>query len=103
MSFLRIPVSLDTPSYRLRCTLSGVEYVFRFDWNGRADRWYLDLLTVDLLPIARGLKLIALYPLLQRSVSPLRPPGDFFVFATRTPGFSDLGRSATLLYVEPGS
>lgn len=96
--FIRIPLSPETPSSRLRCTLDGVDYAMRVDYNGGEDRWYLDLLTVDGIPIVLGLKLLPGQDMLDRLVSDLRPAGSLLLIAPDAAGYQDIGRIAHLVY-----
>lgn len=100
---LEIPIAVDVPLYTERVTLDGKEYLLRFDWNGREGRWYLDIGTVSEVWILRGLKLVANWPLLRKSVDPRKPPGslmavDFSDSGGEPPDFYDLGRRVKLLY-----
>lgn len=39
----QIPARNDLPSYRFRITLSGVIFTLVFQYNGRMDRWIVDI------------------------------------------------------------
>lgn len=104
---IEIPVALDTPLYTQRTTLDGREYQLRFDYNGREDRWYLDILTVDGQKLVTGIKLIGNWPLLRRFTDPRLPPGnlvavDFSPLEGEPPGFAELGRRVLLTYFPKG-
>jgi hypothetical protein len=62
------------PYYSERVRLDGRDYVLRFAWNEREERWYLSFLTGSEEPILMGIKLIANWPLL-----------DSYRFDTRLP------------------
>lgn len=100
---IEIPVALDTPLYVERTTLDGREFQLRFDYNGREDRWYLDIITVDGQNLAMGIKLVANWPLLRRFTDPRLPQGnlmaiDFSPLQGQSPGFADMGRRVLLTY-----
>lgn len=100
---VEIPVSLDIPLYTERVTLDGKEYLFRFDWNGREGRWYLDIGDIDENWIVTGIKIIANWPLLRRLVDPRKPPGDllavdYSALGGEPPALTDLGRRVKLIY-----
>ncbi len=89
-----------------RTSLSGRDFVLRFDWNQRDGHWFLGIYDPNGTPIITGLKLVVNWPLLGARTEPLRPPGDFAVIDTMTPsidpGFADLGVRHGLVYCEPG-
>lgn len=101
---IEIPVFADTPLYRFRVTLDGQDYIFRFDWNARADRWYLDIGTINEEWIVRGIKLIADWPLLRRVSDSRRPPGNLMAIDLsplngEPPVLSDFGMRVKLIYI----
>lgn len=100
---LEIPVSLDTPLYTERVTLEAVEYVFRFNWNDREGRWYVDVGDINETWIVVGVKLICNWPIFRRVMDLRMPPGvvmalDNSNLGGKPPGFYDLGRRVSLLY-----
>jgi hypothetical protein len=104
----QIPLPTDNPSFSQRVSLSGTDYVLRFDYNGRENRWYLDVFDTADSPIVRGVKLIPEWPLLRRVADSRKPPGHLVCTnysgnksGLTPPGFSDLGRSFGLVYVIP--
>lgn len=106
---LEIPIALDTPLYTERVTLDGREYLFRFDWNGRENRWYFSIGTVQPEAwLARGIKIVAEFPLTRRFTSEAMPPGsiiahDFSNQKGEPPAFQDLGRRVRLFYYPKGT
>lgn len=70
---------LNTVPYPLvtqQSDLNGVTYSFRFRWSERSYVWHMDLRTLDDEPILLSAALVTAWPLLQRVVSPIRPPGE---------------------------
>lgn len=70
---------INTIAYPLvtqQSDLDGVTYAFRFRWSERSLVWHLDLRTLDDEPVLLSAALVTAWPLLQRVVSPLRPPGE---------------------------
>ena len=101
---IEIPVFADTPLYKLRINLDGQDYIFRFDWNARTERWYLDIGTASEQWIVTGLKLVADWPILRRVSDPRRPPGnlmavDLSPLQGEPPNLSDLGSRVKLIYI----
>lgn len=100
---IEIPVATDTPLYTERVTLDGVEYLFKFDWNDRENRWYLSLFAVDETPLAAGIKVVANWPLLRRFTGENMPPGvlvavDLSAERGESPTYTELGIRVKLLY-----
>ncbi len=98
---LSIPLRLDTPLWRMRTTLDGVEYILQFDWNDRAQRWLFSLYSLTQAPLATGVTVLGgQYPLL--NFPPILPGLLAFVdnsSATPAPPlFADLGRRVKLYY-----
>jgi hypothetical protein len=86
-------------------TLDGVVYRMRFAYNQRCDCWYLDLATLEGVPIAAGRKLLCNWPLLDGCADPACPAGMLVVRSNTTdlspPGLADLedGGRCYLVYV----
>lgn len=100
---IEIPVATDTPLYTQRVTLDGIEYVLKFDWNDRENRWYLSLYDVSETPLATGIKIVSNWPLLRRFTSANMPPGslmaaDLSPQGGESPMYADLGVRVKLLY-----
>lgn len=103
---LTIPTVAGEPYYTLRTRLDGREYNFRFAWNERETRWYMDVLTTAGEPLAVGIKLVANWPLLRFYQWDDRlPPGELVVVDLAgdgsPPGLYDLaiGSRCELTYV----
>jgi uncharacterized protein DUF6983 len=102
---LLIPTDPDSPLYEERVTLERQEYLLRFDYNGREDRWYLDVALIDGTLLVRGWKLVT-GVMLGNRVADRRMPGGRFVVHTQdaddsAPGFGELGegRRCQLYYL----
>jgi hypothetical protein len=70
---------INTIAYPLvtqQSDLDGVTYAFRFRWSERSLVWHLDLRTLDDEPVLLSAALVTAWPLLDRLVSPIRPPGE---------------------------
>lgn len=93
---------VDTPVFTVKATLGGTDYILRFDYHQRADRWFLGLYTADLVPIRVGMKVVCAWDILRTCALSSRPPGKLVFFsdnADAPPRFADLGRSCHLAYV----
>jgi len=91
-----LPTQQGVPFYTQRLTLDGRDFNFRFAWNQRLERWYLDIRDGADVPLLVGLKLVTNWPLLQAYHHDERlPPGELVVFTslpdTSPPGYMDLG------------
>lgn len=102
---LRIPTS-NAPFYDQTTDLDGTSYIFRFTYNHRQDRWNFDLLTVDLVPIVTGIRVVTDIGLLRRYHHLPVPPGEIVCLSYDAaddgpPGLEDLvtGGRCELLYV----
>lgn len=100
---IEIPVAFDTPLYTERVTLDGKEYLFKFDWNDRENRWYMGLFSVTGDPLATGIKVVANWPLLRKLAGDTVPPGvliatDLSPQDGESPTYAELGTRVKLLY-----
>lgn len=104
MGFKVLILPVDTPCFTMKATLGESDYVLRFDYQERQDRWYLGVYTADMAPVALGMKVVCAWDVLRCCALSARPPGKL-VFASDNedapPGFADLGRSCFLMYVDP--
>lgn len=72
MASYLLPLETGKPLYTVRYTLDEREWIFKFDWNARAERWLMSIgLSVDGKPqevawSITGLPLFCLTDLLQR-------------------------------------
>lgn len=79
MAIVSIPLSPVETDYTQRVILDGVEFVFRFFYSEREQRWYFDLATNEETQIVAGLKLVPGIDLLKRVVSDEKPQGTLFL------------------------
>jgi hypothetical protein len=101
---IEIPIPSDVPLFSERITLRGVEYLFQFDWNDRAQRWSLSIFTVDEQPLATGIRIVANWPLLRRFTDPRLPRGtliaaDLSPSQGESPTYLDLGTRVRLMFI----
>lgn len=106
---LDLTVFVEEPLYEYRLTLDTREYILRVDYNGREDRWYLELLTGAGEPISGRRKIVCGKPLLRHCHHiEACPPGDIVAIDVKgsvsspgaAPAWSELGRRVTLHYVD---
>lgn len=84
--------------------LDGVTYSFRFRWSERSEVWHLDLRTLDDRPIVLSAALVTAWPLLERVVSHIRPPGELVLLDLMGPAepatLEGFGDRWVLFYLE---
>lgn len=101
---LEIPLPSAEASFRLRTTLEGREYVLGIHWNGRMERWILDLYDANDTPIVTGQPLHIDSDILMQFTKDELPPGMLMLYDTsgkhEEAGRDDLGSRAKLLYRE---
>lgn len=94
-------------SFYFTSDLDGENYEFRFKYNSREERWYLDLLDNEGNVVRAGMKVVVNWPVLLRMMELNRPPGEILFINTQDraedPGLDELGVDAVLTYVEEGS
>lgn len=101
---VELPTFVDTPLFTQRVTLNGTDYVLRFDYSGREDRWYLSLLKGDgVTYLRRGIKITANWNTFRLCRLDGRPPGALFFSDVRdvaadAPTFRELGRRVVMYY-----
>lgn len=91
-----------TTAYDQRVELDGEEYLLRFRWNSRIDRWFLSIDGLDGVPRLTGAAVSLGIPLNRRAVN--GPPGAFIALSESgddSPGLLDLGGRVKLYYVSP--
>jgi hypothetical protein len=96
MAVLLVPTTPGAPYHSQKTRLDGRDYVLRFAFNERENRWHLSILDDEERPILLGLKLVANWPLLRHyRWDPRVPPGELMVLdltGDRTPpGLDELG------------
>ncbi len=100
-----LPTRQDDGNYRQRIVLDGQGFRFRFTYNSRGERWFMDLLDEAGNQLRSGIALLSGHDLLrQHSDFSARPPGVMLVLdptgQDRDPKISDLGVNQLLMYVD---
>ena len=65
----------DNPSFREEISISGIPYIFEFNWNSRGEYWTISVYNRDELPLLLGVKLVIFYELVSRFVDRGLPRG----------------------------
>ncbi len=90
------------PDFFERVVLDGVEWLFRFQWNGRDGHWYMSIRTSNGDPVLLGHRLVMGAEFLRRRVAEPRPAGWLFLISpdgsSEDPGYEDLGTRVSLVY-----
>lgn len=107
MSLFELTVFPETPLYEYRATLSAREYVLRFDYNEREDRWFLYLFDAASALISGPMKIRPGVPLLRKvrwkdscpagEIIALDPSGTVDSPGA-APTWNELGRRVRLFY-----
>ncbi len=100
-----VPTSPGVAYYTQRSRLDGRDYLLRFAWNQREERWYLSLFDDEESPLVQSIKLVCNWPILRHYRSdPRVPPGELMAMDltgnNTPPGFEELGEGlrVELLY-----
>lgn len=97
-----IPIDVEDPSFTIRTEIDGKQFLLRFNWNGRMDRWIFSISDKDDNPIVMGMPMHIDWDLLGRFKNALLPDGSLFLFDTtlehKEAGRDDLGKRAKLLF-----
>lgn len=96
MATLLIPTVLDAEYWTQKTRLDGRDYLLRFSYNQRLDRYFLDLLDDEETPLVQGIRLVTNWPLLRHYRWDERvPPGELMAISLQTdvtpPRFGELG------------
>lgn len=99
-----LPRIVDAAAHWYTIELAGTSYDLYFDYNGRADRWYLTIKR-DGASVVSGVKITNGWNLLRRGLAGTVPDGilcwiDLVGADGPPPGFADLGRRCFGLFVE---
>ena len=71
----------NAPSFAMNINLSNESFRFRFDYNYRADSWYLSIMNYNSNPIVSGIRLVLNYDILTPFKSRDIPAGALVVLA----------------------
>ena len=99
-----IKVPSGVPLFDTRVILDGRDYILRFDWHGREERWYFDVLDAAGNVITAGIKIIPNFPLYDRETREDAPPGNFLCIDPEglPARLVDFGQRSKLLYFPGG-
>jgi hypothetical protein len=98
-----IPIFKGEPLYNERVRLEGKDYIFRFDFNNREQRFYMNIKSEDGTPQLTGVKVVANWPLITRHrFNSALPPGELIAIDLETNGvppvLADFGSRVKLYY-----
>ena len=98
----QLPLRPSIANYRVGTVLDDTVYLLDVRWNGRAEAWYLDVLTEDEERIRSGIKLVLGSALGRRCVDARFPAGILIATDTsgagQDAGFDDMGERVQVLY-----
>lgn len=102
---LIVPVFPSEPLYQERVRLEDRDFLIRFDWSHREQRFYMSLYDQDETALLLGIKVVANWGLINRHhYDPALPPGELIAVDVETdgepPGFDDFGTRVRLFYYE---
>ena len=107
ISYIPINNAEGSSYFEKRISLDGRDYILRFLFNTREEKWYLDINDQDNVPIVSGLKLVLNIDLVRRLTDERRPKGALHVFENASsneqqidPGLSSLGLDIQLVYFD---
>lgn len=104
MSIFEIDLAYDESSFQFTIDLEGEVFVFRFNWNTRAERWYFDILLEDGTALLYGQPVFVSWNILSRFKDIRLPAGNILFFDTTGQGLDpdrfDLGSRVRMLYEE---
>lgn len=97
--------TLNDPFYSIRINLDNNDYTLDFKYSSFEERWYMDILDSENVPVLLGIKLVCLYPLAAyQQLAYAIPPGVLTCASGTTdnspPTLNDLGinRRCQLVY-----
>lgn len=104
-TFFQIPARNDLPYYKFRIQLSGVTYSLSFRFNGRMNRWILDINDASGNQILSGIPLLILRNFLGQYRT-LNIPEGIMLVTDETgkglqPGQYDFGLQNAFWYEDP--
>lgn len=104
MALLVMPVRSDLPAYSFTMELEQANYRFKFRFNSRMSRWFMDIQDTDETDIITGIPMLTGTDLLSRFVDDNLPPGQFICLDETGAGKNatryDFGEDVKLLYRE---
>jgi hypothetical protein len=107
MATLEVPTSTTLANYSEQVSLDGATFTLSFIFNAREGFWYLDIFDLLGNRVRSGIKVVINTPLLRLVAAIEAPPGELLAVETTgddlEAGLTDLGDSATLIYIEAES
>jgi hypothetical protein len=104
MAIIEIPVRSDILAYTINVILDGNEYVLRFTYSRRPERWIMDILDTQETVLKGGIPLLTNVDLIGIYGSTDLPQGKFVCVDitgnNKTAEENDLGVNVKLLYEE---
>lgn len=92
---IRIP-GPSSADDRITVSLDGSDFIIRYRWFPRPDRWHISLYDADGEPIRVGVRVSPDRPVLRDNAHPFRPPGELIPFDMsgdkRLPTRDEMGR-----------
>lgn len=102
MSAQIIPCRTDSPRYSIRVELDGARFELHFEWNDRAEAWFLDLYDANAVRLLSSVRIVVAFPFLERFTDPRMPPGillaDDTMKTDHDPLLGELGDRVQLIY-----
>lgn len=97
-----IPITSEDPSFKIRVTLDGRDFVLSFNFNTRMKRWTIGYYDAEENPIVVGVAMNIDSSLLRLYVQEELPPGEMILYDTSEKqiecGRDELGGRCVLLY-----
>ena len=98
---LSLPRPPAEPFFSQRTVLGGKELYFEFNWNGRANRWFLSIFDANSNPILLGVKLVTGSVMTRRLRDPRFPGVGDILLVGAIPTLATLGDgSHSLVFVD---
>jgi hypothetical protein len=104
-SLFTIPINVKLPWQQFKITLSGVIFTLEIRYNGRMDRWVMNINDASGNQILQGIVLLISRDLTSQYVTLSIPTGVFFATDDTKkdiqPGQNSFGVDHSLFYVDP--
>lgn len=99
---IALPFTTGLDSFTEIVDLDGQSWILRFDWNNRAEAWYLTISTIEEVEVVGGIKIVLGMELLKATGRENIPPGALYANAI-TPvdrvGKNDIPAAVELIYI----
>jgi hypothetical protein len=104
VAVLEIPTRSDIDTYTFSVDLEGTAYGFAFHFNGRMQKWLMNILAEDGTPILESLPAFVNTDIIGRFSDARLPPGHIIFIdksgAALDPGLDDLGDRVRMFYID---